>query len=128
MNISTSYSRKKRQLEILLKVEFKIPNTKIAKVRCLGLSGQYTHPLEWGRLTIDRSNGEEVIYASVKSLLRRLDIFVLDEFHTIITEGAHCTVVDTYWAIIALLKNRGLEKLVLSRCPFSAMMRKTHPD
>ena len=53
-----------------------------------------------------RSNGEEVVSASVQSLVRRLDSFAPDEFDIIITDEAHHAVADTYRAIYDHFKPR----------------------
>lgn len=42
------------------------------------------------------SNGEEVVSASVQSLVRRLDSFSPDDFDIIITDEAHHAVAPTY--------------------------------
>ena len=42
------------------------------------------------------SSGEEVVSASVQSLVRRLDSFAPDEFDIIITDEAHHAVAETY--------------------------------
>lgn len=44
----------------------------------------------------ERSNGEEVVSASVQSLVRRLDRFEPDAFDVIITDEAHHAVAPTY--------------------------------
>ena len=53
-----------------------------------------------------RSDGEEVVSASVQSLVRRLDSFAPDEFDIIITDEAHHAVADTYRAIYDHFKPR----------------------
>jgi len=53
-----------------------------------------------------RSDGEEVVSASVQSLVRRLDSFAPDEFDIIITHEAHHAVADTYRAIYDHFKPR----------------------
>ena len=52
------------------------------------------------------SNGEEVVSASVQSLVRRLDSFAPDEFDIIITDEAHHAVADTYRQIYEHFKPR----------------------
>lgn len=52
------------------------------------------------------SNGEEVVSASVQSLVRRLDSFKPDDFDIIITDEAHHAVADTYRRIYAYFKPR----------------------
>lgn len=44
----------------------------------------------------DHSHGEDVVIASVQSLVRRLDKFAPDEFDTIITDEAHHAAAGTY--------------------------------
>lgn len=44
----------------------------------------------------NHSNGEDVVSASVQSLVRRLDSFQPDDFDIIITDEAHHAVADTY--------------------------------
>lgn len=44
----------------------------------------------------ERSHGEEVVIASVQSLVRRLDRFSPDEFDTIITDECHHAAAGTY--------------------------------
>lgn len=52
------------------------------------------------------SNGEEVVSASVQSLVRRLDRFAPDEFDTIITDEAHHAAANTYRKIFAHFRPR----------------------
>lgn len=54
----------------------------------------------------NHSNGEEVVSASVQSLVRRLDSFSPDDFDIIITDEAHHAVADTYRRIYAYFKPR----------------------
>ncbi|MBQ9526885.1 MAG: DEAD/DEAH box helicase [Fretibacterium sp.] len=44
----------------------------------------------------ERSHGEEVVSASVQSLVRRLDRFMHDEFDVLITDEAHHAAAPTY--------------------------------
>ena len=53
-----------------------------------------------------RSNGEEVVSASVQSLVRRLDSFSPDDFDIIITDEAHHAVAPTYKRIYEYFKPR----------------------
>lgn len=53
-----------------------------------------------------RSNGEEVVCASVQSLVRRLDKFSPDAFDMIITDEAHHAVAPTYKKIYDYFKPR----------------------
>ena len=54
----------------------------------------------------NHSNGEEVVSASVQSLVRRLDSFSPDDFDIIITDEAHHAVADTYRRIYDYFKPR----------------------
>ena len=54
----------------------------------------------------NRSDGEEVVSASVQSLVRRLDSFSPDDFDIIITDEAHHAVADTYRRIYDYFKPR----------------------
>jgi hypothetical protein len=47
-------------------------------------------------IAADRSHGEEVVIASVQSLVNRLDRFAPDEFEKIITDEAHHAAAGTY--------------------------------
>lgn len=47
----------------------------------------------------EKSNGEEVVIASVQSLVRRLDRFSPDDFDMIITDECHHAVANTYRTI-----------------------------
>lgn len=53
-----------------------------------------------------RSNGEEIVCASVQSLVRRLDRFSPDEFDVIITDEAHHAVAPSYKKIYDYFKPR----------------------
>lgn len=53
-----------------------------------------------------RSNGEEVVSASVQSLVRRLDKFAPDEFDLLITDEAHHAIANTYRKIYEYFKPR----------------------
>lgn len=53
-----------------------------------------------------RSNGEEVVCASVQSLVRRLDRFSPDDFDVIITDEAHHAVAPSYKKIYEYFKPR----------------------
>ena len=52
------------------------------------------------------SDGEEVVSASVQSLIRRLDAFPPDAFDIIITDEAHHAVAESYRKIYAHFKPR----------------------
>ena len=54
----------------------------------------------------NHSNGDEVVSASVQSLVRRLDSFSPDDFDIIITDEAHHAVADTYRRIYDYFKPR----------------------
>lgn len=54
----------------------------------------------------ERSNGEEVVSASVQSLVRRLDRFKPDDFDMIITDEAHRSPAMTYRKIYDYFKPR----------------------
>lgn len=54
----------------------------------------------------EHSQGEEVVSASVQSLVRRLDKFAPDEFDMIITDEAHHAAAPTYKKIYAHFKPR----------------------
>lgn len=47
-------------------------------------------------IAAERSHGEDVVIASVQSLVNRLDRFALDEFNKIITDEAHHAAASTY--------------------------------
>lgn len=47
-------------------------------------------------IATERSNGEDVVIASVQSLVNRLDRFAYDEFDKIITDEAHHAAASTY--------------------------------
>lgn len=47
----------------------------------------------------DKSNGEEVVIASVQSLVRRLDKFAPDDFDMVITDECHHAAASTYQKI-----------------------------
>lgn len=55
---------------------------------------------------MNRSHGEEVVSASVQSLIRRLDSFKPDEFDTIITDEAHHAAAKSYKEVYAYFKPR----------------------
>jgi superfamily II DNA or RNA helicase len=57
-------------------------------------------------MSTTKSNGEEVISASVQSLVRRLDRFSPDEFDIIITDEAHHAAAKTYRKIFSHFKSR----------------------
>lgn len=54
----------------------------------------------------NRSHGEEVVSASVQSLIRRLDNFRPDDFDTIITDEAHHAAAKSYKAVYSYFKPR----------------------
>lgn len=54
----------------------------------------------------EHSNGEEVVSASVPSMIRRLDKFQPDDFDTIITDEAHHAVAPSYQRIYDYFKPR----------------------
>ncbi len=54
----------------------------------------------------ERSNGEEVVSASVMSMVRRLDSFEPDEFDMIIVDEAHHAAAKTYKKILEYFKPR----------------------
>lgn len=54
----------------------------------------------------NHSNGEEVVSASVQSLVRRLKSFSPDDFDIIITDEAHHAVAETYKKIYKYFKPR----------------------
>lgn len=54
----------------------------------------------------NRSHGEEVVSASVQSLIRRLDNFRPDEFDTIITDEAHHSAAKSYKAVYSYFSPR----------------------
>lgn len=54
----------------------------------------------------NRSNGEEVVSASVQSLIKRLDKFRPDDFDIIITDEAHHSVAPSYKKIYDYFKPR----------------------
>lgn len=54
----------------------------------------------------ETSNGEEVISASVQTLIHRLDKFKPDEFDTLITDEAHHAVAPSYRKIYRYFKPR----------------------
>ncbi len=54
----------------------------------------------------ERSSGEEVVSASVQSLVRRLSSFKPDDFDMIITDEAHHAAAPTYKKIYAYFKPR----------------------
>jgi superfamily II DNA or RNA helicase len=54
----------------------------------------------------ERSNGEEVVAASVQSLVRRLDKFSPDAFDLIVTDEAHHVAASTYQKIYEHFKPR----------------------
>lgn len=54
----------------------------------------------------DTSNGEEVVSASVQSIVRRLDKFKPDDFDIIITDEAHHAISNTYRMIYDYFKPR----------------------
>lgn len=54
----------------------------------------------------EHSNGEEVVSASVPSMVRRLDRFKPDDFDTIITDEAHHAVAPSYQTIYEYFRPR----------------------
>ena len=54
----------------------------------------------------ERSHGEEVVSASVQTLVRRLDRFHPDDFDTIIVDEAHHAAANTYRKILDYFKPR----------------------
>lgn len=54
----------------------------------------------------ERSHGEEVVSASVQSLIRRLDDFSPDDFDVIITDEAHHAAAPSYKKIYSYFKPR----------------------
>ena len=54
----------------------------------------------------ETSHGEEVISASVQSLVRRLDKFKPDDFDVLVTDEAHHAIAETYRKIYAYFKPR----------------------
>lgn len=54
----------------------------------------------------ERSNGEEVVLASVQSLVRRLDRFRPDDFDIIVTDEAHHAAAKTYRKIYDYFRPR----------------------
>lgn len=54
----------------------------------------------------NHSNGEDVVSASVQSIVRRLDSFSPDDFDIIITDEAHHAVAETYRKIYDYFKPR----------------------
>lgn len=57
-------------------------------------------------IAADKSNGEEVVIASVQSLVRRLDMFDPAAFDTIITDECHHSAARTYKTIYDYFKPR----------------------
>ena len=54
----------------------------------------------------DHSNGEEVVSASVQSIVRRLDVFRPDDFDIIICDEAHHAAAKTYKKILTYFRPR----------------------
>lgn len=54
----------------------------------------------------DKSSGEEVISASVQSIVRRLDRFGVDDFDTIIVDEAHHSAATTYKKVLEHFRPR----------------------
>jgi len=57
---------------------------------------------------LSRSSGEEVVSASVPSIVRRLENFAHDEFSTVIVDEAHHSAANTYRRILDYFQPRQL--------------------
>lgn len=68
-------------------------------------AGYYDCPVGFERAE-EHSNGEEVVSASVQTLIRRLDRFRPDEFDTVIVDEAHHTVAASYRKILDYFQPR----------------------
>ena len=55
-------------------------------------------------MAADKSNGEEVVSASVQSIIHRLDRFKSDDFDTIIVDEAHHSAAKSYRKVIGHFK------------------------